>query len=159
MSGKKEILVLFAVLIVCLSGCIGEKEEPEWYLLPGDVLPQFEVTTIDGRTVGSADSYSAELIIVFFNTTCPDCRKELPVLQRQYEENLKLPEGERSIYICISREEGAADVERYWTENNLTLPVSPQRDRRIYSMFASIGIPRIFFAKDGLITDSLYPVE
>ena len=159
MSGKKEILVLFAVLLVCLSGCIGEKEEPEWYLLPGDVLPQFEVTTIDGRTVGSADSYSAELIIVFFNTTCPDCRKELPVLQRQYEENLKLPEGERSIYICISREEGAADVERYWTENNLTLPVSPQRDRRIYSMFASIGIPRIFFAKDGLITDSLYPVE
>ncbi|MDE7421829.1 MAG: TlpA family protein disulfide reductase [Muribaculaceae bacterium] len=159
MSGKKEILVLFAVLIVCLSGCIGEKEEPEWYLLPGDVLPQFEVTTIDGRTVGSADSYSAELIIVFFNTTCPDCRKELPVLQRQYEENLKLPEAERSIYLCISREEGAADVERYWTENNLTLPVSPQRDRRIYSMFASIGIPRIFFAKDGLITDSLYPAE
>ena len=159
MRGKNTLYTLFIAIIVCLTGCIGEKEEPEWYLLPGDVLPQFEVTTIDGRNVGSADSYSAELIIVFFNTTCPDCRKELPVLQRQYEENLKLPEAERSIYLCISREEGAADVERYWTENNLTLPVSPQRDRRIYSMFASIGIPRIFFAKDGLITDSLYPAE
>ena len=159
MIGKKVLYTLLVALTVWLTGCIGEKEEPEWYLHAGDVLPQFEVTTIDGRSVGSADSYSAELIIVFFNTTCPDCRKELPVLQRQYEENLKLPEAERSIYICISREEGAADVERYWTENNLTLPVSPQRDRRIYSMFASIGIPRIFFAKDGLITDSLYPVE
>ncbi|MDE5886033.1 MAG: hypothetical protein K2H46_00415, partial [Muribaculaceae bacterium] len=62
MSGKKEILVLFAVLIVCLSGCIGEKEEPEWYLRPGDALPQFEVTTIDGRTVSSADSYSAQMV-------------------------------------------------------------------------------------------------
>ena len=159
MNVNKILYTLFITLIVCLAGCIGEKEEPEWCLLPGDVLPEFEVTTIDGPTVGSADSYSAQMVIVFFNTTCPDCRKELPLLQRQYEDNLKLPEAERSIYICISREEGAADVERYWSENNLTLPVSPQTDRRIYSMFASIGIPRIFYAKDGLITQSLYPAE
>ena len=142
---------LFIALIVCLAGCIGEKEEPEWYLHYGDALPQFEVTTIEGRTVCSADSYNAPMVIVFFNTTCPDCQKELPIIQEQYEENLKFPESDQSIYICISREEGAADVERYWTENNLTLPVSPQTDRRIYSMFASIGIPRIFYAKDGKI--------
>ena len=140
-------------------GCIAEKDELEWHLHPGDALPQFDVTTIDGQKISSADSYSAELVIVFFNTTCPDCRRELPILQKQYEENMKLPEEEQSIYICISREEGAADVDRYWTENNLTLPVSPQSDRRIYSMFASIGIPRIFHAKDGLITKALYPAQ
>ncbi|MDE5849161.1 MAG: TlpA family protein disulfide reductase [Muribaculaceae bacterium] len=155
MSAKKALYTLFISLIVCLAGCVGEKEEPEWYLQPGDALPQFEVTTIDGMTVSSDDSYNAQLIIVFFNTTCPDCRRELPILQEQYEENLQLPEAERSIYICISREEGEADVERYWTENHLTLPVSAQPDRRIYSMFASIGIPRIFHAKDGLITVSI----
>lgn len=159
MTANNVLHTLFIALIVCLSGCIGEKDEPEWYLYPGDALPQFEVTTIDGRTVSSADSYNARLIIVFFNTTCPDCRKELPVLQKEYEENLKLPEAEQSIYICISREEGAADVERYWTENRLTLPVSPQTDRNIYSLFASIGIPRIFYAKDGIITGTLYPAE
>ena len=159
MTANKILHTLVILMIVCLTGCIGEKEEPEWYLHPGDALPQFEVTTVDGKKVGSADSYTSELVIVFFNTTCPDCQKELPILQKQYEENLKLPEGERYIYICISREEGTADVERYWTENSLTLPVSPQTDRHIYSMFASIGIPRIFYAKDGLITDSFYPVE
>lgn len=147
--------ILMIGILTMEYGCIGEKEEPEWYLHPGDALPQFEVTTIDGRTVSSVDSYNAPMVIVFFNTTCPDCRQELPILQQQYEENLRLPEAERSIYVCISREEGAADVERYWTENNLTLPVSPQTDRRIYSMFASIGIPRIFYAKDGRITRSL----
>ena len=159
MTTNKVLHILFIALIVCMVGCIGEKDEPEWYLHPGDALPQFEVTTIDGRTVSSDDSYNSPMVIIFFNTTCPDCRKELPFLQKEYEENLKLPEAEKSIYICISREEGAADVERYWTENHLTLPVSPQRDRRIYSMFASIGIPRIFYAKDGLITNSLYPAE
>ena len=159
MIGKKIFHILFVVLIACLTGCIGEKEEPEWYLHPGDALPNFDVMTTDGKTVSSADSYNAPMVIVFFNTTCPDCRMELPILQLQYEENQKLPEGERSIYVCISREEGPEDVERYWKENNLTLPVSAQTDRRIYSMFASIGIPRVFYAKDGIITDSLFPAE
>ena len=146
-------------MLACLAGCIGEEEAPEWYLRPGDALPQFEVTAIDGKKVGSADSYNASMVIVFFNTTCPDCRRELPILQKQYDENQRLPEEERSIYICISREEGEADVERYWAENNLALPVSAQPDRRVYSLFASIGIPRIFHAKDGYITKSYYPAE
>ncbi|MDE5794685.1 MAG: redoxin domain-containing protein [Muribaculaceae bacterium] len=147
-------LIVWACLLMLMAGCVGEKEEPEWYLQPGDTLPQFEVTTIEGEKVGSADSYKAELVIIFFNTTCPDCQRELPILQRQYEDNLSLPESERSQYICISREEGSADVEQYWSENHLTLPVSAQNDRNIYSKFASIGIPRIFYAKDGFITKS-----
>ena len=151
---KHLIFTLFIALIVCISGCIGEKDEPEWYLQTGDALPQFEVTTIDGNKVGSADSYSAPMVIIFFNTTCTDCQRELPLMQKQYEENLKRPESEQSIFICISREEGAADVERYWNENSLTLPVSAQTDRHIYSMFASIGIPRIFYAKNGKISRS-----
>lgn len=150
----KDLYTFLIILLVSLSSCIGEKEELEWYLQAGEALPQFEVTTIKGEKVASADSDKAELIIVFFNTTCPDCQRELPILQKQYDENLKLPEAEQSIYICISREEGASDVERYWSENHLTLPVSAQTDRRIYSMFASIGIPRIFYAKDSIILKS-----
>lgn len=154
MITKKMIMWLCASLIVCLTSCITDKDEPEWYLKAGDALPQFEVTTIAGEKVTSADSYSAELVIIFFNTTCPDCQSELPILQKQYEENLRLPEDERSQYICISREEGEADIEQYWKGNQLTLPVSAQMDRSIYSMFASIGIPRVFYAKDGKILKS-----
>lgn len=146
--------IILSAILLLLTGCIGDKEEPEWYLQPGDKLPQFEVTTIDGNQVSSADSYLSELIIVFFNTTCADCQRELPIIQKQYEDNLKLPESERVQYICISREEGADDVEQYWSENHLSLPVSAQNDRNLYSKFASIGIPRIFYAKDGFITKS-----
>lgn len=145
---------VLASLILCLTSCVTEKDEPEWVIQPGDKLPLFEVTTIDGNVVGSADSYTSELVIVFFNTTCPDCQRELPILQKQYDENLRLPEDERSQYICISREEGAEDVVKYWTENHLSLPVSAQEDRNIYSKFASVGIPRIFYAKDGIIIKS-----
>ena len=159
MIGKMDICGFLAVMLISLAGCIAEKDEPEWALGAGDALPRFSVTTIDGVEVSSADSYAAEMVIVFFNTTCQDCRRELPLLQQEYEDDAVLPEGERKRYICISREESVADVERYWAENHLTLPVSAQTDRNIYSRFASSGIPRIFCARDGVITLSLYPAE
>lgn len=152
--GKRQILMLLAPLILCITSCVTDKEEPEWFLMAGDMLPQFEVTTIDGNRVSSTDSYYTELVIVFFNTTCPDCQRELPILQKQYEDNLMLPDEDRSQYICIAREEGAKDIEKYWNENHLTIPVSAQEDRKIYSKFASVGIPRIFYAKNGVIIKS-----
>lgn len=154
MINKNRKIVWLAGLLVCLTACVADKEEPEWYLRAGDELPLFEVTTIDGATVSSADSYKTEMIIVFFNTTCADCRRELPLLQKQYENDQKLTEEARPQYICISREEGRADVERYWKEEGLTMPVAAQDDRILYSKFASIGIPRIFYAKDGVVIRS-----
>lgn len=153
---KPKILptLLWSLMFLFAVSCITDKEEPEWYLQPGDKLPEFQVTTLDGKTISSADSYKTTLIIIFFNTTCIDCQRELPILQQQYEANLMLPEEDQSQYICISRQEAAPEIETFWQEHNLTLPVASQPDRTLYSKFASIGIPRIFHAKDGLITYS-----
>ena len=77
-------------------------------------------------------------LIVFFNTSCSDCRKELPVIQRFYDENPKYP------VVCISREENEMSVSKYWESEGLTLPFSPQADRTVYNMFALTLIPRIY---------------
>lgn len=142
------------LLITCVlsSGCISDHEEPEWSLSAGDILPDFSVVTTEGRRVSASDSYTSPMVIIFFNTGCKDCREELPVIQKEYEQNLQLPADEQSQYICISREEGEGDVRKFWEEYNLTLPVSAQNDRHVYSMFASSGIPRIYKAREGVIT-------
>lgn len=143
--------VVCMLLLLIFEGCVKDKEIEEWSLRPGDKLPDFCVTTIDGREITSADANGRDLVIVFFNTDCADCRQELPLIQQQYEVDRQLPEAERSRYICISREEGEESVRAYWQEHNLTLPVSAQSDRRVYSLFASILIPRIYVARDGKI--------
>ena len=147
-------IILAALILPLLSACIHEKEEPVWSLSAGDRLPSFTVETLDGEIVTSADSYVSSLVIIFFNTSCRDCREELPRLQKEYEANLMLPEPQQSRYICISREEGAADVAAYWTEEGLTMPVAPQTDSKVYSLFASSGIPRVFSARDGVLTSA-----
>lgn len=46
----------------------------------GDRLPSFTVDVIDGssRTLFNSSSLQGQTVIVFFNTECKDCQRELP---------------------------------------------------------------------------------
>lgn len=87
-------------------------------------------------------------MIVFFNTSCADCQRELPRLNAIYEDSERLAEIlPTTVYgpgrvVCIAREESSEDIERLWREKSLNLPYSAQPDRRIYSLFARSIIPR-----------------
>ena len=41
-------------------------------------------------------------------------------------------------------------MSRFWEENHLTMPYSPQSDRTIYSLFALRTIPRIYLSDASL---------
>lgn len=134
----KDILVSIAA-VFSLAACVNDPEGGV-LLEIGDAMPWFEAVTLDGDTVTPESLAGDESVIVFFNTECSDCRRELP--QIQHKADSEMPLGVR--YICISREEGREKVERYWSENGFTMPVSPQTTRDIYSRFAKSGIPVTF---------------
>ena len=46
----------------------------------GDEVPAFMLTGDDGETVSAASLKGRLYLLTFFDTGCPDCRKELPVL-------------------------------------------------------------------------------
>lgn len=147
MKGFLEILM--GLVMVTFTGCVNEREEPVWSLQVGDRLPEFEITLNNGDMVTTESLRGSESVIVFFNTFCVDCRRELPELQKLYDECILQNRPIR--FICISREEGAASVAKFWEENNLTMPYSAQTDRRVYNLFASSGIPRLYEADKDLV--------
>lgn len=134
-----------------LTACVFDKEEPEFSLKTGEALPSFRVTLIDGEEFDTADlpqSGIKNLLIVFFNTDCPDCRNELPKIQDFYNQIMSdetLRDSTR--LICIAREENAPQIREYWSAHGLTLPVAPQSDRKVYNLFATTGIPRLYLAQ------------
>lgn len=145
-------IISIAGMSMCLTGCVKEDESDPDVVTVCSPVPELEVTTLDGDTFSTLPPLHGEMLIIFFNTECQDCRKELPLIQKYYESTLLLPSDERPQLICISREEDAASVSKYWAEHDFTMPAAAAPGRYPYSLFANSGIPRVYLIKDGIIS-------
>lgn len=135
--------IFLGVLLGCLCvSCIRDEVPAGTDIVgPGDCLPDFSVVLNDGSVVSRESLKGKVVVLVFFHTGCPDCQKELPVIQRLYEEYASSAE----VCICaISREEGEAEVASYWQAHALTIPYSAQEDRRVYALFSTSGVPKVY---------------
>lgn len=139
------------MMIVCtFQGCISDNEPEGPSLKVGDSLPDFSVSMCDGTIVSTSTLKGKVPVIVFFNTGCKDCQKELPVIQRLWE---IYKDNETVAIVPIAREEEEKEIQQYWNQKEFTMPYSPQENREIYSLFAKSVIPRIYIANPyGIIT-------
>ena len=138
---KRFLVILFLVNII--SGCIKENVKGA-DIKVGDMLPGFEVLMNDGSVANDAFLKGSVSIVMFFHTSCPDCQQALPRVQQIYDEYAS--KGVKTV--LISREEGLDDVSGYWSRNGLDLPYSAQNDRKVYELFASSRIPRIYISDE-----------
>ena len=95
------------------SSCITDDDDDrgDFALVAGDALPQFSVEMSDGGVLNT-QSFSGKVgVIVFFHTDCPDCQKELPVIQKVYDTYKENPDV---LLSCISRSESGSEVQAYW---------------------------------------------
>lgn len=153
MSRSVAILLVVFLSLHLFQGCVYEspvESEDGSLLHPGDPLPDFMVEMSDGRIVTTADLAGQPAAILFFTVSCPDCREFLPAMQRYYDERPEVT------VICIGREEPAETVAAYWNDHRLTLPYSPQPDRRVYSLFARSGVPRLYIVDSQLTIVEAY---
>ena len=134
-------------ILALLAGCIKERYAGA-DLKVGDSLPDFRVEMNDGRTLTDESMGETVSVIMFFHTSCPDCRQVLPQMQKIYDEY-----ASKSVQIAlISREESAESIDIFWKEKSLQMPYSAQRSRMVYELFAKTGIPRVYICgKDGII--------
>ena len=148
-------LLLIILFLAAFTACIQDPDEPPaTSLSPGDSCPLFSVTLLDGSVITTHDLLGKTSVLVFFNTSCGDCRRELPVIQEVYDRINT--EGKEVVFLCIARDQDKSSVENYWQENGLTLPVSPQTGREVYNLFASAVIPRIYIISPSLVIESVW---
>lgn len=150
---NRLLLCLTAMLAVACSTVVDNDGEAKEYVAVGDKVPLFTVETVlaDGTTgMFSTERLTGETVIVLFNTSCKDCQRELPRLNSYYLQHRSEPGFQM---VAISRAEDGESVAAYWSEQQLSIPYSAQPDRRIYELFASSVIPRVYFCgADGTIT-------
>ena len=152
MCRKGLFLLCLCLLTVSCSMSDDAEDDTVERVHVGDHVPLFSVEIeADGvHKRFSTTQLTGETVIVLFNTSCSDCQRELPRLNEYYLQH-RADEGFEMV--AISREEGEESVAAFWKEYNLSIPYFPQTDRRIYNLFATSLIPRVYYVSpEGIIT-------
>ena len=140
-------MAFYVVGTLMLAGCVKERRNGA-DLKVGDSLPEFDVVMDDGSVMTDEMLEGRISVVMFFHTSCPDCRQVLPVMQEIYDEYA----GKGVIFVPVSRDEEKNGIMAYWNENGLKMPFSAQKDRKVYELFAKTRIPRIYINdRDGII--------
>ena len=99
----------------------------------------WQLQDLDGKTVNLADFKGKVVILDFWATWCPPCRKEMPDLEALYERFQS-----RGLVILGISDEEAAKVEPFTRERKVTFPVLLDPDRKVNDLFVVNGIPKSF---------------
>lgn len=117
----------------------------------GDVVPEFMLIGANGETISSSSLGGQVYLLNFFDTTCPDCQKELPVLQRIYEKY------KTSVTLLnVPRSQTREEVNLYWDKAGLSMPVYMASNKNLYYQFATRGIPRTYVIDEEGVVQAVY---
>jgi peroxiredoxin len=134
-------LCFFILLLAGIPG-FAQTEAETTLVKVGQTVPEFSYKTPDGKTINMKDLRGKLVLINFFATWCGPCRQELPHIQNeifdQYKNNPKFQ------LLIFGREHNDEEVQKFKAENKYTMPFYADPERKIYGLFASQFIPRVF---------------
>jgi len=144
----KKSFSLLVFLLLCVNLIAQEAHEASNILLIGQQMPEFTVTTMDGKTLSSDELSGKTVLINFFATWCGPCLRELPSVQKEIWNKYK--DNEDFILLIVSREEKPEKVMPFVKEKQYPMSFYSDIDRSCYSQFAEKYIPRNYlFDKSG----------
>ena len=139
------ILLLVAVL---LSGCSREnaKNASTGNALPveaveGAIAPDFTLKDLSGHELRLSDLKGKVVLLNFWATWCPPCRKEVPSLVSLNSQM----SGKAFQMVTVSIDEGGKQaIEEFFASAGVTLPVLLDTDRNISKLYGTTGVPETF---------------
>ena len=129
-----------------------EKKEPKKITDPlqiGDKAHNFTLEDLEGNTVSLEDYRGKIVLLNFWTTTWPYCRKEMGDFQKIYDEY----KDDDFVILAVDVMESKSTVKEYIDEEGYTFPVLLDTDGRVaYDYFLS-GVPLSFFIDgDGVVS-------
>jgi peroxiredoxin len=99
----------------------------------------FTLTDLHGQRWTLSELRGKVVLVNFWATWCPPCRKEMPDLEALYQRF----EGRGFVILAISDEE-MSKVEPFIAERKVTYPILLDPGRRVNTLFDVEGIPKSF---------------
>lgn len=112
----------------------------------------FALTALDGKTY-SLDRLRGKVVLLnFWATWCPPCRREMPDMEELYRRF-----SSKGLVVLAVSDEKRETVEEFLKKQNYTFPVLLDPDRGVHTAFGIEGIPNSFlFDRQGkLVAQSI----
>ncbi len=114
--------------------------------------PEFTLKDLSGKNWTFAELRGKVVLVNFWATWCPPCRKEMPDLETLFERF-----SSKGLVVLGISDEETAKVEPFIRERKLSFPVLLDPGRKVNEMFIVEGIPKSFvYDREGkLVTQSI----
>lgn len=118
--------------------------------------PDITITDLNGNKVKLSTFRGKIVVLNFFSTHCPPCKREIPDFQKAYE---KYGKNNDVQFLCVSiigaLGEQKDDAKNYFNKNNFNLPLYLDEDASASEAFGVSSIPHTFIIdRDGNIKKS-----
>ena len=143
--GVGVVLVAFGVLLAVQHRT--EASVPRLVQEHGTV-PDFSVTTLDGKTIDGASLRNKTVVVNFFNSWCIPCRQEAPALRAFYEAHKNDADFEM---IGIVHDDDETAVRKYARDEKIEYPIALDPKGSAALGFGTTGQPETYvIATDGV---------
>jgi thiol-disulfide isomerase/thioredoxin len=144
----KKIMILALIIALIVSGCSEKKETPEKNTTNTEeqvnqqtsedaiIAPDFELETLDGKTIKLSEMRDKNVILNFWATWCGYCVLEMPDLQKlqeKYKDDL--------LILTVNVGESKEVVQKFMEENNLDLAVVLDKDMAVSNNYGIRSYP------------------
>lgn len=144
----KKIMILALIIALIVSGCSEKKETPEKPTTNTEeqvnqqtsedaiIAPDFELETLDGKTIKLSEMRDKNVILNFWATWCGYCVLEMPDLQKlqeKYKDDL--------LILTVNVGESKEVVQKFMEENNLNLAVVLDKDMAVSNNYGIRSYP------------------
>ncbi len=130
--------------VATLAGVKNKGTQP----VQGQLAPNFAFHYPNGDTFTLADFRGQPVIVNFWATWCPPCRREMPGLVKAYEEH----KDDGLMILEVDVAEPPEAVAQFVQEYNMTMPVILDQRQEVTRLYRTDSFPTSFFIdKDGVI--------
>lgn len=146
----KKILVL---LILIFSFSLSYSNFLEVGIEKGNVLPDFELYDLNGNKQEIKDYLGKNIILNFWATWCPPCRKEMPSIEKLYNDT----KDTDLLILAVSVDDSSTEkVSKFIKENNYTFKIFHDKKKELGNKFLIRSIPTTYVIdKQGRIKDKV----
>lgn len=141
---SKAVILFLLIFSLVILGC----QQKRKFLGVGDNAPGFSLSDLDGNTVSLADLLKGkEVILSFWASWCPECRQQMPVLNRFAREY-----GNKIEIIGINVQEPKNVAASFVKEKGLEFKILLDSKGQVSSAYGVVGVPtNVLINKQGLI--------